>query len=273
MSGERRFPVLRGFVETLPKKGSDLELITRKQKRVHPILASWRYKKGKVAAYTSDANGRWSVPWLRWRGVVNFWTDLLESVKPKEGEKATEVDFDLRYSVSGKELSFDLAVFDQALTTKAAPRIQASIEQPGGERATVVFQPVAKGRFKGILKGSRPGDYKINISYGATKLPALGLTLSGDSFGEQSGQGLNALNLSELAYATGGVMNPSAERLKGIKRITEESKRLYGYPLALAFFLLILEAIIRELGPALFRRRKISKLQATASYGPRKKAA
>ena len=46
-----RYPPLKGFVETLPKKGSNLELITRDETQVFPILASWKYGAGKVIAF------------------------------------------------------------------------------------------------------------------------------------------------------------------------------------------------------------------------------
>lgn len=271
-----RLPYLRGFVETRPKRGSELELITQKNRKVYPILSSWTYQKGKVAAFTSDANGRWSTPWLKqWNTFINFWGDLMISVRPKMGEKAKEVDFDLRYSANGKELALDLAIFDETLRTKAAPSIQAIVDHPGGERETIIFQPMAKGRFQGIIKNSRPGDFTLNLNYGAVRFPKMGITLSGDIFGEQVGQGINLRTLSEVAYATGGVLNPQANRLKGIKRISEESRRLFHYPLILAFALLILEAILRETQFSAFfkRNRPQASGRTVGNYGPRRKAA
>lgn len=243
-----QFPEIRGFVETLPKRGSDLELITRRDEQVFPVLGSWSYGAGKVVAFTSDANGRWSLPWLRWREFATFWGQIIEGIKDKSGAKSGEVDFDLRYGVDRKSLILDLAIFDDKLRTEAAPRIMAEVSEPGGEQRTVSLQMSRKGRFEGRLENARPGDYKIQISYRRLKLPLLGMYLDGELFGELPGRGVNVQLLESLAYSTGGRINPEPKEVQASSRVTEAREHIFIPLLALAFLLILLEAFLRELG-------------------------
>ncbi len=253
------YPPIRGFVETLPKRGSELELITRTEERAQPLLASWSYGAGRVIAFTSDANGRWSLPWIRWSDFTVFWGQIIEGIKDRSGSKSGEVDFDLRYSVERKNVVFDLAVYDEKLRTESAPRISADVIEPGGERRQLVFQTTRKGRFEARIENGRPGDYKIEISYGKTKLPALAAFLGGELFGEIPGQGVNIPVLENMAFATSGKINPAPEDVQGISRTSENEEHLF-VPLALlAFILVLLEAFLRERGiflPSAVPRRK-----------------
>ena len=253
------FPPLRGFVETLPKRGSDLELITKKDERIFPVLGSWRFGNGKVVAFTSDANGRWSALWSQWEGFSTFWTQLIESIKDESGAKSGDVDFDLRYSVNRKALVFDLAIFDEKLRTEQPPRIVAEVQEPGGELRQLTFRATKRGRFEARIENGRPGDYRLNVSYGTVKLPALGVTIGGELFGEVQGRGVNVQVLEELAFATGGSINPDPKQVSGFERVSEHRERLFVPLLLLAFALILLEAFLREGAFAsLLRRRQRS---------------
>ena len=270
------YPPIRGFVETLPKKGSELELITRKEDRVFPMLASWQYGSGKVIAFTSDANGRWSAPWIPWREFVNFWNDMLENIKDKSGAKSGDVDFDLRYSVDRKAVVLDLAIYDDKLRTESAPRITAEVTEPGNEQKKLSFQMTHRGRFEARIENGRPGDYKLQLNYGSTKLPDLEVTLGGDLFGEIRGAGLNVPLLENLAYLTGGKINPKPEEIQGRERVTRNKEHLFLPLLIAAFVLVMLEAFIRERGAAFFlgfvgiKRKSAQAKTQTGIYSSRK---
>ena len=257
-----RYRPLLGFVETLPKKGSRLELITRKDRKVFPIFASWRFGKGRVAAFTSDANGRWSSPWVRWPDFTRFWGEIIESVRTKNDANAGDIDFDLRYSVNRKSLFLELSIFDPNLDSAAAPIITAEVIEPGGELKQAAFRGAAKGRFETRIDNARPGDYRLNISYGSLELPPMAVTITPESLGENQGRGIHLQNLEEIAYLSGGAINPDSQLVKGRVRKIEKRDEIYT-PLALAAFLLVLlEAFIRELGFLRFtRKRKDDKIQ------------
>ena len=73
-TGIRSFPFLRGYVETLEKPAANTELVVPEEDRRFPLLASWKVGAGKSIAFTSDANGRWSAPWMAWDEVQEFWS-------------------------------------------------------------------------------------------------------------------------------------------------------------------------------------------------------
>ncbi|MCC6221707.1 MAG: VWA domain-containing protein [Deltaproteobacteria bacterium] len=241
------FPPVLGFVETLPKKGSELELITQKDETNFPIMASWNYGDGKVIAYTSDANGRWSNPWIEWPSFNKFWIEIFEASKSKSNENRKDVDFDLRHYVDRGDLVLDLAIFDTALKTKSSAPISAKILDPNGEVNVREFEAIAKGRFKTNIEKARPGDYKIDIKYGKIDLPTAAVTITGDVFGERKGLGIDVKKLSEIAFLSGGSLNPApADLLRKVRTIKEE--RPLHTPLIIAAFVLILmEALAREL--------------------------
>jgi len=240
------YPVLRGIVETKNKSRATKELISYKRDKAIPVLSSWNYGKGKVIAFTSDANGRWSNRWLAWGGFGKFWKDLLVSIRPDRGKNKKDIDYDLRYKIEGSSLALDLSVFDPDLASSSAPVITVDTKEPGGETSKITLNQSKKGRFYGKIKGARPGDYKININYGGLSLPPAGITVPGDAFGEKQGQGLNVSLLGDLAHISGGSINPDPGSLS-LARKTTESKQLLFIPLIiLAFILLLVEAFVRE---------------------------
>ena len=265
-----RYPALRGFVETLPKRGAEIELITKSEESVSPLLASWRYGSGTVIAFTSDANGRWSLPWLSWEGFSRFWTDLIEKVEHAPDENSSQVDFDLRTSVNRGALALDLSVFDEKLQSGAAPKITAEVTFPGGEKRTASFLPERRGRFKGVVENIRPGDYRVQIFYGTQKFPVIGVALDGGLFGEAPGRGLNRANLSELAALTGGLINPKPNQVSRSTRMSENTTHLFPPLIIPAFVLLILEVFLRELGFGAIRSRLRTVISAQERGKPSK---
>jgi uncharacterized membrane protein len=243
------YPTLKGFVETLPKKQAQLELLIDGGENLHPLLASWSFGSGKVTAFTSDANGRWSGGWLSWPGFTKFWSEILNSLKPLGGNSGGSVDFDLRYRVDGHSIALDLAIFDEKLNRSSAPVVSASIKEPGQNIATnapIQFDQTKKGLFTASIADARPGTYQLSISYGALQIPPLAISVTGDMLGERQGRGLNISLLSDIAFLSGGIVNPRADQLKLSARESSEARSL-ALPLLLsALILLLVEAFIRE---------------------------
>ena len=262
-----RYPPVLGFVETLPKKGSSLELITRKEDGVFPLLASWSYERGTVVAFTSDANGRWSDPWVRWPDFAKFWGQIIEHIKNQSSQETGQVDFDLRYSVNRKTLAFELSIFDSKLQSSAAPQITAKVFEPGGEPREISFRPVQRGRFAGRLEGARPGDFKLDIKYGNLNLPPVAVTIPSEAFGEIAGKGLQVPYLEEIAYLSGGSVNPAPIQVASKVQATTARTEFFIPLLLLAFALILLEAFIREIGTNWAHSRAANTDQASRPKG------
>ena len=242
----RDFPTLRGFVETRPKKNSNLELLVESVQGRQPLLASWEYGKGKVIAYTSDANGRWSRRWLSWKGFMNFYTELLESIKPKDFEKNQEVDFNLRHFLSGDELMLELAVFNEKFAASGASSVSGKIKAPNGAEQKVSFQREVAGRYTARVSKAEPGDYFIDLEIESSKLPPLALTLNPELFGERTGLGYNFSYLSKLAQLSEGEMSPNSNRLNLSLKQEKSETSLSNWLILISFFIIILEAFLRE---------------------------
>jgi Ca-activated chloride channel family protein len=227
-----KYRPLRGFVETLPKSGSSLELITKNKNQAFPILASWQYGKGNVIAFTSDANGRWSGPWLSWDKFSVFWGELLQKLQPKENQQK-DVEFDLRYKVQGNKLKLDLAIYGQ---DQSVSGVVNNLKQ------NINFTPAAKGKYYAELELKKEDDYFFDINVGQTKLPEIGINVN--MIGEISGNGINLEYLLNLAKLSGGEVNP--EKIASRQLVNTDAKHLHLPLIIFGFFIVLFEAFIRE---------------------------
>ncbi len=78
----KAYPSLRGFIETDLKRGAHLDLFIPREDRKAPLLASWKYGRGKTVALTTDLEGRWSRAWIQWGSLPDFWEKILEWIRP-----------------------------------------------------------------------------------------------------------------------------------------------------------------------------------------------
>ncbi len=236
------YPPLKGFVETKQKPKTDLELVTLSDGKAFPLLASWHYRNGKVVAFTSDANGRWSSLWAGWPKFATFWSELIDAVRPEKGKEEENVRFDLRRYVERGSLMLDLSVFSAIKQTN----VRAEVLLPGNTKKEVVFQPASKGRFLGEIEKASPGKYEVRLFAGDKKLTPVAFFLSGELFGEKKGQGYNASFLENIAGATGGKINPEPDELtsQSIKKVEKIDLSLYF--LLLAAVILCADVLRRE---------------------------
>jgi len=236
-----------------------------------------------VIAFTSDANARWSAAWAAEEVFAKFWEQILESAKNRTAEKSGEIDFDVRPVVRRETIGIELAIYDEALENRAPPPTVMEITEPGGEKRKINFTMIRRGLFNANIDKARAGDYRLDISYGATQLAPLAITVPGESFGEQSGKGVDFETLQLLAEATSGKLNPSASEIKTRQRESKRSWPLFTPLAILAAMLVIIEALIRELGLSVIppRLAKLlgvkltdkSAVQNTGIYAQRRKRA
>jgi hypothetical protein len=240
------YPQLKGFVETVKKESAELELEIRAGETPYPLQASWRVEKGAVISFASDASGRWSGPWISWENFTKFWTTAIERVRAVNLKTDSGVDFDLNSSVEGNTLKLDLAIFDPELSRKSVGGISAVVATPSGKTANVVFTESAPGRFVGEIKDAAPGNYRTDVRYKDTKFPPVLFSVNSELFGERRGEPINLPLLSQLAQRTDGKVNPEPNELTLRILNVKKSVNLTPYLLALAFVLIIVEALIRE---------------------------
>jgi uncharacterized membrane protein len=243
------FPSLRGFVQTLARDAASTELVIAEGDKAYPLLASWSIGKGKAVAFTSDANGRWSSNWMRWQSINEFWSDIIESTLPKGASKGAAIPFDARSWLEGGEFVFDLSIYQDT----GADRITGTIVTPLGEERTLNLQSVSPGHYQARLDRPTAGTYKATVRVGDTALPTIAWTLSGELFGEQTRKQPNTALLEQIASRTGGVVNPSADDLKGSLTVLSDKHNREHLFVLLAMALLFIEILVREFGRRLRR--------------------
>ena len=236
------FPPLRGFVETLSRRGAATELLVSEEDKRYPLLASWKVGGGRAIAFTSDANGRWSAPWLRWHGIEEFWSDLVESAQPSPLEKPLSTQFDLRTWVEGSDLIIDLSLFEEPRVSSVA----ATVVLPSGESRDLPFSPKQRGHYQARLAGAAAGTYRATVSLGSQKLPEVAWTLSGELFGEQQHRTPNLELLQAIANRTGGKINPTPDDIRPLMTQVLERREVAHLFLMAALLLFLLELLLRE---------------------------
>lgn len=232
-------PPLAGCNLTKPQSGADLLLTTE---HGDPVLATWRYGAGQVAAFTSDAKSRWAADWLSWPGFGKFWAQLTRSLV-----RSRNAGFDVRTVQENDRLSVRIdAVAPDGSFRNQLP-VTVSTFEPGGAILKTDARQVAPGRY--LAEAALSGTGTRWIAVHSSALPD-----SETIFGytppyprEFLSTDTDELALHRLADAAGGSFDPPPAAVferptAGVRRTTD----LSGPLLALALLLLPLDVWLRR---------------------------
>lgn len=88
-AGIGQWPPLRGYLTATARPRAQVDLVIREnapgstalsgaaaRPESHPLLARWSLGQGRVVAFTSDADTRWSPDWVRWPGFDAVWAQV-----------------------------------------------------------------------------------------------------------------------------------------------------------------------------------------------------
>ena len=238
----RNYPKLMGYVQTKSKARASLELVAMADNKAEPVLASWKYGKGKSAAYTSDANGRWSRDWVTWAGFQNFWTDILDSLRKESVSAEDMVRFDLKTYYENAKLYLDLSVFSEAERSS----LEAEVIFPDASKHQISLRAVAPGRYMSSIDSPQAGKYEFYGKFAAKDMTPVAFYLSGELLGEVKGKGFNLPFLRSIADSSGGKFNPESSELKTQEYTYVSTRSLYYYVLLSALCFFLLEILLRE---------------------------
>src|SRR5207245_1106414 len=188
------FPHLTGYVATTPRAAADIVL---KSATGDPLLATWQYGLGRVVAWTSDAEGRWSAGLLRWPNANLFFGDLVRSSLPPPGDPSLQVETLTRGDHTHLLVTAP-AVSGSTVTVNAvAPDL--------GEKE-VPLAPTGAGRFEGDLETSQVGSYLLHVTQagagGVTHATTTGLVVPYSP--EYRDLGTDQATMAAVARAGGG---------------------------------------------------------------------
>lgn len=187
-------PALTGYVATTPRSAADVVL---KSPQGDPLLASWQYGLGRVIAWTSDAQGRWTADLLRWSSANRFFGDMVRYSLPQAGDPALQVET----QVKGDHTH--ILVTAPALSGAS---VNVSAVTPDLADRQLVLAPTGPGRFEGDLPTDQVGSYLLHVTESAG-----GLTTHSNTTGlvvpyspEYRDLGTDLATLRAIARAGGG---------------------------------------------------------------------
>jgi Ca-activated chloride channel family protein len=214
---ERSFPAVKGYVASELKKGARLDLMMPDGKN-SPLLASWKYGKGKAAALTIDLAARWSKDWISWGGLERFWGRVFDWLRPeREGLPPHEA----RINLAGARPVLDFYLYG-AESDGNSFRYSYS----GAGNGDGALKRLAPGHYQAELPLSAPGDYRIELKEERcgqlVAYPPLGYTLAAPPVGEIFRGEFNLPLLERIARSTGGTINPGPDlEDKGVETLTK----------------------------------------------------
>jgi hypothetical protein len=205
MTGLRALPELDGYVATTPKPTAQMVLVSHKD---DPVLAVWQYGLGRVAAWTSDALGLWTTPWLQWSKAPLWWANLVTWTLPSP-DSALNVNGQV---VGGTgQLTVDLPP-GTSVGAGGQQQVQARIITPSLSQEIVTLQPTAPQRWEGSFPALEVGAYLLQVSWQAVAGNGQGSQLTATTglvvpySPEYRTMGTDTRFLTLLAHAGGGAL-------------------------------------------------------------------
>ncbi len=240
----KTYPALLGYMETEVKRGAQLDLFIAKPDRRAPLLASWRYGRGKAIALATDLEGRWSRNWIPWSGLQGFWAKLFDWLSPTEENLVPA--HEARVSFAGNQAVLDLSIFeDGGANSQYRYSIGGKAEKFAGSLAKL-----APGHYQATLPVTNPGDYRIDMieDRGGRQIafPPVGYTVTYAPNTEMPRPAFNTQLLARMARATGGEISPkSLDTLTKI-HVAKSYQPVRQGLMVLAFGLFLVEVALRK---------------------------
>jgi Ca-activated chloride channel family protein len=242
----KSYPRLLGYIETELKRGAYLDLMLPREDRKTPLMASWRYEKGRVAALTTDFEGRWSRNWTQWSALQTFWDKVLSWLHPNDERDSVPVH-EVRVGLSANRPFLDLFVYEDT-----GPDSQFRFAVHGKEgKVEGLLQKLAAGHYQIALPLTAPGDYRIQLTEERrgrrVAYPAIGYSLPSDLDKEVPRADLNLPLLNKLAQASGGEINPKLTESLIKQEIAKSYRPLRQLLMIWAAALFLIEIVARKL--------------------------
>jgi hypothetical protein len=215
----------------------------------YPVMTTWQYGLGQVAAMGFDAGPRWSQQWLSWEGYPRFWTQLVRwALRRHEGDDtAMEVAFE-----NGQGLLRVARRTPEGLT-EVEGGIHAWLAQtgPGGEQSGkeqgISLNVVEPGLWNAQFN-TEPGQrYTIRVANENGQVFA-SQTFVSPSSEELRHEGADMALLAHLAEESGGAVGAEAALQPLVLSEVTRPKPLWLYFLCCTLLLMPVDAFLRRPG-------------------------
>lgn len=256
-------PALKGYVATKAKPTATVALVTG---RKEPLLAHWQYGLGRVAAWTSDATGRWALDWLSWPDFPRFWSQLVRWTVPENVNEGLQVQtrpVGNRIYIAADAINTD----NQFLNGLELTATVTTGGQSGAKEDLRLVQ-TAPGHYEGYFVPKNAGSFVVDVAQGdaatAGTTPARASGELKESIGvaalyppEFKQLDSNDLLLKEIAAMTGGkVLTDPRQAFDNEQHRSFQALELAPWMLLAAVLLFPLDIAVRmvRLSPAYFIR-------------------
>jgi uncharacterized membrane protein len=240
---QRNYPRVLGYMETELKRGANLDLFIPRDGQRAPLLASWRYGRGKSVALTMDMESRFSRNWIPWSGLQGFWEKTVGWLRPEPEPIPLH---EARVSLVNMRPFLDLYVYEEA---SANSQFTISIAGKTGG-TTDLLRKVAPGHFQTALPISAPGEYKIELTElrrdRRIALPAVSYSLPYTANAELPRPSFNTALLTHLAQVSGGEINPRPRDMTIEPAVTDRLAPQRAPLIVTAFLLFLVEVALRK---------------------------
>ncbi len=247
-------PELKGYVATRAKGTATQALVT---KRNEPLLVTWQYGLGRVAAWTSDAKGRWATNWLSWQDFPKFWSQTVRWTVAENEAGGLQVQTKTvgnRIYVTADAIS-PSSQYLNGLNVKAKV-VASSLNS----QEDVTLTQTAPGHYEGYFTPKNTGSFIVNVQgEGSTGTATSGTTDQKVNLTQTVGAvaayspeykqlGSNDALLKDIAGLTGGqVLTDPAQAFRDDLRNTTHQQELWPWLLLLAILLFPLDIAARRI--------------------------
>lgn len=238
-------PAIGGFVLTTAKPQATVEIATANSEgKLMPLLASWRYGNGQVAALATEGVGAWTADWQRLESYPLLWSQIVRQfLPPTEG-----TGFRIAATRNGDTITVTVdRDLDGDEPASGLPSvIIAALATPDAGTPLTLRSGNAEGRFVATWQPPAAGDYLVSATDGDESASArVHIAYAHDLDPTASDAGLTL-----LAEATGGTVYGPGEApvIDGSLRFI----RMAGWPIFLggALLLFFAELLLRYSGTA-----------------------
>ena len=192
---EEELPPIARWAVTRQKPGAELRLYVERDGHHEPILSTWQYGLGRVAALPLDFQAG-AAGWAAWPGFGRLLTELALWAAP--AALPGEYRLHARAAAAGTRIDLETVGDDSG---------PFALRLPG--RREVELRPIGQRRFAALVPRLTPGRVRAVVRAGGTITRTALLVPPRGSGREHRTTGTNDALLQRLATSTGGLVSPT----------------------------------------------------------------
>lgn len=167
--------VVEGYVLTEAKPAAEV-LVSTFEEEPAPLLATWRYGLGRVAAFASHGAGSWTQDWFSGATFPLVWGQFARWAS------ATDVphSLDLTLSVDGLTVWVTAHAVNEDGSPAIGRDLQVAMEGPGTSASVVGLPETQSGTYEASIEVPEAGTYAVSIQTSEGEVLRASQVLVGD---------------------------------------------------------------------------------------------